>query len=163
MAKKYGPIPLELKNKQIEAMRWLAKNGLSAEEIRTLRWGCVDESAKQITIKRDFLSVRYDLETQVIYKKVREGRETKLSFAGQSVEWFFAKSQTPSMFWVFVREYPRNWRKNKHLNSLYSPQEIQGWIKDLPGLENKSTNVLTLPAEFGKMKVVKMNITKLKT
>ena len=51
--------------KEYKAMRWLADKGFSLEEIRTMTWGRVDESARTIRLVDKVTTIQLDLETGV--------------------------------------------------------------------------------------------------
>ena len=50
-------------NQQFSAMRWLAKQGLTPEEIREARWGMIDDAEKVITIKTYISSALFNLQS----------------------------------------------------------------------------------------------------
>ena len=159
----YKPIPVRLQNQQIAAMRWLASFGLSPEHIRTLRWGCVDELKRTITIRTNIVSHLYDKEQGIIFKKI-DTKNTAIPLSGTGLEWFFLKSNTPSLFWVFVKNYPKRgrWRANQQLEILYSTDEINVFIRDVQKIpENITTNLLTFEPKFATIEVAKLNFTNL--
>lgn len=168
MAKKpyqYRPRETRMQNQQIFAMRWLASQGLTAEEIRVLRWGSVDLIRKTIRIKKPVTSYIYNEEQGIVCRKIEE-KHIYLSPAGSGTEWFFFKSKTPSLFWVFLKYLPKRgvWRREHQLNLLFSVEEVEDFIRDVPKLPGKiNTNLLTCEPKFDTMKVAKSNITNLKT
>lgn len=149
----YTPIPTRLQNQQILAMRWLASQGLTAEEIRAFRWGNVDEFNRSITLTKPVVSCIHDREQGIICTRI-DKKSVRFSPVGSGTEWFFFKSPTPSLFWVFVKYYHKNghWRAEQQLEILYSTEEIEGFIENH---EKLSTRLLTLEESFATMKVSK--------
>lgn len=160
----YQPRSTRIQNQQIMAMRWLASQGLTAEEIRTFRWlRNVDQIKRVIVVDRPVWSYIYNEEQGIICKKV-ETKRVLLSPAGSGTEWFFFKSKTPSLFWVFLKYLPKKgvWRAEHQLDLLFSVDEVENFIKTVAKIPEKvSTNLLTSDSKFATMKVAKLNFTNL--
>lgn len=149
----YTQITTRLQNQQILAMRWLASQGLKAEEIRTFRWKNVRELDRSVILTKPVVSCIYDREQGIVCTKIDQ-KAVRLSPVGSGTEWFFFKSKTPSLFWTFPKYYPKNgrWRAEQQLEILYSTEEIEGFIENH---EKLSTRLLTLEESFATMKVSK--------
>ena len=144
---------------EYKAMRWLADKGFSLEEIRTMTWGRVDESARAIRMVDKVTTIQLDLETGLSRRDEHE-REFMLPFGGTEVEWFFRESRI-FCGWMFTRERPRSWRKDKSRDSLFTPVEV----KKICGKtsSNRGVSTLTNSDIFANIEVSKLNITKMKT
>lgn len=154
-------MPIRIQNQQIAAMRWLASHGVTPEQIRTFRWGDVDEANRKITLQKAFFRYVYDKETNLVYSK-REVRDVALSPVGSGTEWFWFKSKIPSFFWVFLKYYPvaKRWRKEQQLDCLYPVEEIEMFIRDVEKLPSGiNTNLLTMDKKFATIEVSKVNFT----
>lgn len=164
----YRPIkkewPQSYLNQQYSAMRWLAKQGLTPEEIRTFTWGRVDESKKTVELSRKFFHIKYDLKTG-IGKQDEEMKTRKVSVKGTGHEWFFTKSRIPCFSWMFTAYPPKSWRRELAKEALF-PLEVVEWA--CRGVENcgklcnfGGVSVLTESENFGKLKVSKLNFANL--
>lgn len=109
--------------KQKEAIGWLLELGLTPEEIRVLRWGCVDDLDKVFIFRTEVTYLKADLGIGEI-KREEYPRELKISLRGTRCEEFFLKSKIPCP-WMFTRERPKTWRKEGSKESLYSLSEIK--------------------------------------
>ena len=153
--------------KQKEAIGWLLELGLTPEEIRVLRWGCVDDLDKVFIFRTEVTYLKADLGTGEIQREECH-KELKISLRGTRCEWFFLKSKI-SCPWMFTRERPRTWRREGSKESLYSLAEIWEICENLypnrhcKKLESGSINILTNLDEFANIEVSKLNITKSKT
>lgn len=146
-------------NQEFSAMRWLAKQGLTPEEIREFRWGRVDETTREITIMAKVLHYRYDRDTCQLYKQESK-REIKIPIKGSGQEWFFLKSKTPSLFWVFTAHKPKEWRREEAREALFPLEVVEKCCKDVR-IEAKIP--LKIFDDYGKIEVSKLNIQKSKT
>lgn len=150
-------------NQEYSAMRWLAKQGLSPEEIREFGWGSVDEESKAIKLRRKFVHVKYDIATGA-GKQDEEIKEITISLKGTGHEYFFLKSKTPSYFWVFTAYAPgpKDWRREDSKKALF-PLEVVKWacrgIEDCGKQGDIST--LTKMEKFGNIEITKLNIANL--
>ena len=122
MAKKSREHSLHYLNQEYSAMRWLAKQGLTPEEIREYRWGYVDETTREITVPSKVLHWRYDRSSNRLYRQESE-RNIKIPIRGSGHEWFFLESKTPSHFWVFTAYMPKGWHKEVAREALF-PLEV---------------------------------------
>jgi len=156
MAKKPKEWGLHYLNQQISAMRWLAKQGLTPEEIRNFRWGLVDETTKTVTVHRPLYFIRYDIKTGLI-SRVEDEKEIKVPIDREQ-QWFFLKSKYTCP-WTFTKIPPRTWRREESRASLFSVEDVENYLREIP-LE--TTNVLTLIEKFDTIDISKLNITKLK-
>lgn len=153
--------------KQKEAIGWLLELGLTPEEIRVLRWGCIDDANKVFIFRTKVTYLKADLGTGEIQREECQ-RELKISLRGTRCEWFFLKSKIPCP-WMFTRERPRTWRREGSEESLYSLAEMWEVCENLypnrpcKKLESGSINILTNLDEFASIEVSKLNITKSKT
>ena len=102
-------LPLDYLEDQQMVMRWLYGQGMSVEDIRFMRWGMVDMVTRQVTIVRRIGPVK-------VKKLVR--------IRGLDVENFFMKSKIWAAY-MFVKERPRGWSREKAYNSLYDVTEIE--------------------------------------
>ena len=153
--------------KQKEAIGWLLELGLTPEEIRVLRWGCVDDLDKVFIFRTEVTYLKADLGTGEIQRE--EGhKELKISLRGTRCEGFFLKSKIPCP-WMFTRERPKTWRREGSKESLYSLSEIKAICRRFNSvypckkLSLNSINLLTNPDNFANIEVSKLNITKSKT
>lgn len=146
-------------NQQYSAMRWLAKQGLTPEEIREFTWGQVDESEKIVKIRKVIFSIRYDRDTGHIFRQEHK-KEVKISFKGSGHEWFFAESGIYNT-WVFTAHRPKSWRKEQGREALFPLEVVENCCRDI--VEIQSTNLLTLAVGYGNIEVSKLNIQNLKT
>ena len=152
MGKDYDPSYL---NKQFAAMRWLAGQGLTPEEIREMRWGAVDETTKKIKLRQTFFFIRYDLKTKSMIKDEYD-REIYIDIKGSGNEWFFLESKYRCP-WMFTAYPPKTWRKEGSKKALFPLNVIERNIKDLSTKD--STRVLTFSDLFANIEVSKLNIT----
>lgn len=153
--------------KQKEAIGWLLELGLTPEEIRVLRWGCVDDADKVFIFRTEVTYIKADLGTGEVQREECH-RELKISLKGTMCEWFFLKSKIYCA-WMFTRERPRTWRREGSKESLYSLAEMQEIcdsfysVGPCKAIESDSINLLTNLDEFANIEVSKLNITKSKT
>lgn len=145
---------------QVSAMRWLREQGLDCEQIRNMRWGRVDESARTISVVVPVTSFRLDENGKV--ERETNDREITISVKGSGCEWYFLKSKFKCP-WMFVRENPKRWNREETEKLLYSLQDVENFTKQIRPSVDKSTldfvDSLTKTLEFDKMKVSILNIT----
>ena len=146
-------------NQQYSAMRWLAKQGLTPEEIRVLRWGAIDETDHTITLKKKFFFSRLDLKTG-ISSTIEDEHELKIKLTGTGHEWFFLKSKVPCP-WVFTAHPPKTWRREGSKEALFPLEVVEKACRDLALTD--TTSVLTKMNLFDNIEISKLNITKMKT
>lgn len=158
MAKK-GNYSLHYLNLEFAAMRWLAIQGLTPEEIRELRWGQIDETDKTIRVRQRFVSILYNSNNGQILRKEYE-RSTKISLIGSGCEYFFLQSKTPSLFWVFTEHRPKGWRREEGMEALFPLEIVEKCCQDL---QLQNTSPLTFIDKCANMEVSKLNIHKSKT
>ncbi len=159
MAKKPTEWGIQYLNQQYSAMRWLAKQGLTPEQIRVMRWGAVDETDRSIRIDTNFFYVKYDKKTDIA--KVDTGeREIHISLKGSGHEWFFMESKI-ACAWMFTARPPKTWRKQGSIEALFPLEVVENCCRDLA--LNPSISGLTELENFGNIRVSKADITKLKT
>ena len=108
---------------QVSAMRWLKEQGLTCEQIRDMRWGMVDESARCIYFPTSITSLKIDLETGETVKN-NEIKNVTIHIKGSGHEWFFLKSKFICP-WMFTRQVPRSWRKGKSREDCYSLEDVE--------------------------------------
>lgn len=149
----------EYLQKQHEAIRWLAEQGVSSEEIRLMTWGRVDDTTRELMIKKKVVFFQYDRENNAVKRDEYE-REFRVQLRGTKCEWYFLKSKYPCM-WMFVKFVPTSWRKEKTLDSLYTLEEIEAICGK--GLVNRDMSVLTNNGFFANIETSRLNITKMKT
>ena len=159
MANKGREHTLHYLNQEFAAMRWLAKQGLTPEEIREFRWGNVDETTRTISVKQSVFHYRYDLTSQRLYK-MESKREIKIPCANSEQEWFFLKSKTPSHFWMFTSYKPKGWRKEEGRKALFPLEVVEKCCRDVQIEAKMSLNFLN---DYGNIEVSKLNIQKSKT
>lgn len=148
-------------NQQFSAMRWLAKQGMTPEEIREARWGMVDEADKTITIKTYLFRAQYDRETGVVARDgANQIREVKIPLSGTDHEWFFLKSKFMCP-WMFTAHQPKTWRREGSREALFPTSVIQRVCEDLAISNDMS--VLTNIEKCATIRVSKLNITKTKS
>lgn len=147
-------------NQEYSAMRWLAKQGLTPEEIREFTWGRVDEFEKVIKIRRVIFNIRYDRDTGHTFRQEHK-KEVKISFKGSGHEWFFTKSRMYNATWMFTAHRPKSWRKEQGREALFPLEVVENCCRGI--VENPSTNPLTLAVGYGNIEVSKLNIQNLKT
>ena len=160
----YKSIPIRLQNQQITAMRWLASLGLTAKEIREFGWGNVNETTRLVSVDASIVDYAYNREQGIVCRKTRR-RSMHVSPVGSGTEWFFFKSPTPSLFWAFVKFYPKKqcWRREQQFDVLYPIDEIEEIIRDVVEIHGKiSKNLLTFDSGFGTIRVAKANITNIR-
>lgn len=157
----FKPLPPEYVEAHKQAMRYLASQGLSAEEIREARWGMVDEADKVISIPTSVIHIKYNRDTGFIFKEITDGKTIKIPIKDTGLEWFFLKSRIMCP-WMFTRVIPKTWRKEGSKECLYSLSEIEEILADLCSTPI-SDSVLTNLLEFDTIEVSKLNFTKLKT
>ena len=150
---------LEYLQMEREAARWLIEQGVAIEQVRELTWGAADETTRTIRITSKEVMIKYDLEWKIMEREEKE-KEFHLPAKGSGCEYFFFKSRI-SCGWMFTKERPRSWRKEKSRDSLFTPDEFEEFCgKDsLDG----GTTTLTDLAFFGNIEISKLNITKTKT
>lgn len=148
---------------QYKAMAWLAKQGMTPVEMSNLTWGAVDEADKVIKINKKVVFLQADLDNDGIVRRDEYEKTFKVPLKGTECEKFFLKS-TIWCGWMFTREKPRSWRKEKSVASLFTPVEIEKIIQENSGkLDNTAINALTSEQFFDTIEVSKLNITKMKT
>lgn len=140
-------------SEQHKTMRWLAENGLSAEEIQGMHWGNVCEVDKVVKIKREVRGVQLTQEGGV--KMWHEDKEFRIALPGTVCEHFLLKSRI-WCHWMFLREKPRTWRSEGSKTSLYSLPEVEEICR---GAESFSENTLTNVLKFATIEISKLNIT----
>lgn len=159
----FKPLPPEYVEAHKEAMRYLAKQGLTVEEIREARWGrIVDEADKVVMIDTSITSIRYDRNTGLFFSETHDGRTRKIPVKETGLEWFFLKSRIMCP-WMFVRVVPKTWRKEGSRECLYSLSEIEEILGNDLCSTSINTSLLTKLPEFDTIRVSNLNITKLKT
>lgn len=159
MADKCREHSLHYLNQEFSAMRWLAKQGLTPEEIREFRWGRIDETTREITIVAKVIHCRFDRASHQLYKQ-ESNREIKIPIKGSGHEWFFLESKTPSHFWVFTAHKPKGWRKEKAREALFPLEVVEKVCRDVQ-IEAKIP--LKLFDDYGNIEISKLNIQKSKT
>lgn len=150
---------LQYLNQEYAAMRWLAKQGMTPEEIRELTWGKIDEDTRTISVVSKIIHCRYDIESHQLYRQ-EEKREIRLPIIGSGHEWFFLKSKTPSHFWVFTAYRPKGWRKEVAREALFPLGVVEKACRDV---EITTKSPLKLFDDYGNIEVSKLNIQKSKT
>lgn len=145
--------------KQEEAIRWLAGQGISPVEIREMRWGSVDDGDKTLSVNTMVTVLQYDRDTGMVRRDEYE-KKMKIPLLGTKCEWFFLRSKIPCA-WMFTRERPKTWRKEGSKESIYSLSDVEkicGKLLSTPG-----TSKLTDSNIFDSIEVSNLNITKMKT
>lgn len=108
---------------QHKAIRWLAAQGMTANEIATLSWGAVDLADKTIRIPYKEKGIQLNWQTgEVVSTECYLYKQ--ISVRGIATSDFFLHSRI-YCHWMFVKERPRSWRKNLSVSSLYSVCEIE--------------------------------------
>lgn len=156
---KKGVHSLSYLEQEFSAMRWLAEQGLTPEEIREFRWGLVDETERTVLIKRKFVSYKYNREDGTIFR-TEDIREVRVSLKGSGQEQFFLKSKTPSFFWVFTEHWPKGWRKEDAREALFPLSVVENCCRKTQ-ITNSST--LTFIDGCANIEISKLNIHKSKT
>lgn len=105
-------LPPEYTREQRAAIIWLSQQGMTAADIRIMRWGSVDQLAHTITITKRRGLIHY---------------KRQLKIRGTEAEYYFLKSKIYAA-WMFVKERPRGWSREKAYASLYSIDEISAII-----------------------------------
>lgn len=146
-------------NQQYSAMRWLAKQGLSPDEIRVMTWGDVDDLDRSVRIRKTIHSIRVDLKSMVMMKDEYE-REVQVKVTGTGHEWFFLKSRIPCG-WMFTSHPPKTWRKKGSEEALFPLEVVENCCRDL--LTDNNTSLLTKASLFDNIEVSKLNVTKMNT
>lgn len=146
-------------NQQYSAMRWLAKQGLTPSEIREFHWGQVDEFAHTITIRKNVVSLMYDQESQLIFRKETE-RPIRISYKGSGQEWFFEKSAIPNVTWTFTAHRPKSWRKEQGREALFPLKIVE---KICQNLILPKFCPLTFINDCANIEISKLNIQNLET
>lgn len=155
-----GKYSINYLNQQIYAMRWLAQQGLTPEEIRTFRWGAVDETSKTITIRTKLAFIRYDRESGMV-SRMEDFKEVRMSIPeDRELRHFFLKSKYICP-WMFTATPPKTWRREGSKSSLFPVASVENFCKDYAPL--KASSILTKLDKFATIEVSKLNITKLKT
>lgn len=101
-------LPPEYLKEQHTAIVWLSKQGMTDDDIRIMRWGALDQPKRQLTITRRLGPIKW---------------HQQLNVKGTEAEHFFMKSKIYAA-WMFVKERPRGWSREKAYASLYTPDEI---------------------------------------
>lgn len=151
--------PPEYRQKQHQVIRWMAEQGYTPEEIATATWGMADETTRALRMTRKVTTVQYDLKTHLLQRDEHE-KTFYIPLKGTEHEHFLLKSRI-YCGWMFTRERPRSWRKEKSRNSLYTPDEIRQICGKLAWVQY--TSVLTETDLFANIEVSRLNITKMKT
>lgn len=147
-------------NQQFSAMRWLAKQGLTPEEIREARWGMVDEADKTISFETYISSALFDLKTGLIVSNPdRQRRELKIPIKGTGHEWFFLESKYMCP-WMFTAHQPKTWRREGSREALFPLEVVEKMCRDLP--TSNAMSVLTNNEKCARIELSKLNITKTK-
>lgn len=144
---------------QEKAMIWLTEQGCTPDEIRTMRWGAVDESDKTLTIRKNVTILELDRQSGFVKRDEYE-KSFQIPLKGTKCEWFFLKSHIYCS-WMFTRERPLSYKRKKSQASLFTPVEIMK-ICGKAG-SDYSINSLTNGNVFGTIELSKLNITKMKT
>lgn len=154
------PLPHQYEMQQHSAMRWLAKQGMTPEEIREATWGIVDEEKKAVRIAKSMVRITYDPNTCAAKVKV-ENKDFWVDAKGSGHEDFFFKSRI-YCGWMFVKYVPFSWRKENNREKLYSLSEVESYCR---GIESTSitSSILTNLDNFGRMKLSNLNITRMET
>lgn len=147
-------------HEQHKAIKWLAEQGITLEEIREMRWGQIDESEKTLSVSKRVVALQYDRKTGLV-KRDEYDKNIKILLKGTKCEDFFLKSRIYCA-WMFTRELPTSWRKDRSKNSLYSLSVIRG-ICGKVATPVSTINALTKIESFANIEVSKVNITKMKT
>ncbi len=161
MSKTNRGLPLEHLEAEYRAMRWLAANGYTLEEIQKFSWADVDEFDKKARAKREVFFIKYDRETGQIIADKRE-KELLIPIDDREVAEFFAHSRV-YCHWCFVSERPLSWRKEKSLASLFPLCKIEEICGKPKPVEKSFISSLTQGQGFGTIKVSKVNIQNTKT
>lgn len=114
---------------QVSAMKWLKEQGLTPEQIKDMRWGMVDESNRCIYFPTSVTSLKMDLKTGEITKNT-EIKNVPIYVKGSGHEWFFLKSKFKCA-WMFTRQVPKSWRKEKSREDCYSLEAVENLTKDV--------------------------------
>lgn len=138
---------------QYEAMRWLRSWGLTPEQIAGATWGMVDETIRSVAITEPARFYRYDRKKGAIEWE-EYGHKEWVSVKGESVEHFFLKSQI-FCGWMFTRERPKSWRKEKSADSRFPVSEVE---KIVAGVEERPKNLLTNLEQFATIEIAEVNI-----
>ena len=146
-------------NQEFAAMRWLATQGLRPDEIRELRWGQIDETDRTITIRQRLVNILYDRDSGQISRREYD-HKIKIPLVGSGCEYFFLKSKTPSLFWVFTEHRPKGWRREESREALFPLEVVEKCCQDL---QIQNTSPLTFLDECGTIEISKLNIHKSKT
>lgn len=146
---------------QIEAMRWLKEQGLSCEQIRDMRWGMVDETDRCIHFPTSVTSLKANLKTGEIVKNT-EVKDVLIRIKESGHEWFFLKSKYKCA-WMFTKQVPKSWRKEKSREDCYSLEAVENFTKGIPTSVIspfiEELNELTKALEFDSIRVSIANIT----
>lgn len=159
MKKKQKEWSLRYLNQEYAAMRWLAKQGLTPEEIREFSWGKVDETEKVVKIQTKIFSLRYDSASGQTYRQ-ESVKEVKVPIIGSGHEWFFLKSGIYNVHWMFTAHPPKSWRREKGIDALFPLEEVKRCCRDL---QIQPENPLTNLDANGNIEISKLNIQKSKT
>lgn len=147
-------------HEQHQAIEWLAKQGITPEEIREMKWGQVDESEKTLSVNKRVIALQYDRKTGLV-KRDEYDKYIKIPLKDTKCEQFFLKSRIYCT-WMFTREQPTSWRRDQSKNFLYSLSVIRG-ICGKVATPVSTINTLTNIESFANIEVSKVNITKMKT
>lgn len=139
MAKTNYEYGIRYLNQQFSAMRWLAKQGMTPEEIREARWGMVDEAEKTISITSTIFNIRYDQKLNVT-SRIEHQTEVKIPIKETGHEWFFLKSKFKCP-WMFTAHVPKTWRKEGSREALFPLEAVQRACRGVS--TSIDTNLLT--------------------
>lgn len=145
---------------QFSAMRWLALQGLTPEEIREARWAMVDESDRAITLNLKVFFIHYDRDIGAIITNTKEKNPIKIPVKGTDQEWFFLRSKYKCP-WMFTAHEPKTWRKQGSKEALFPLSEVEQICSGIRQINNSS--ILTKLEKFDRIDISKLNVTKMKT
>ena len=147
-------------NQQFSAMRWLAEQGFTPEEIRVATWGLVDETDRTITVRPKIRHICYDRSIGAIVSNTVDQNPIKLLIKGTGHEWFFLES-TYKCPWMFTAHRPKTWRKQGSEEALFPLSDVEKICQGIEQINNSS--ILTKLDEFARIDISKLNITNAKT
>ena len=147
--------------KQHSAMQFLASLGVPLEEIRTYRWGMVDEGDKKLTIQTSVRFVKFNRETGKMDAEDCQ-KKFEIPLRGHDQQEFFLKSRI-FCTWMFTRERPKTWRREGSALSLYSLPEVEKICEGVKMDVDTFGNTLTNALKFANIRVSKLNFHSLGT
>lgn len=152
----------EYLRKQHQAIRWLSQF-IGPNQIRTLTWGVVDESAKTLKIRSKITTLITNLDNNSLVKREESYKEFMVDLRGTECEWFFLESRIHCA-WIFTKQKPKTWRKQGSMSSLYAPAEIKAILEAVENYLGKTNiSMLTNPDYFDIIELSNLNITKMET